>query len=80
MSKNWLEKEETEKIQGNYKLIPYDEAEKNITKYNKKEDGWRIVFTLGNDSKYGRWAYSDKLKMWRKYLTMNEFYGGSVVD
>lgn len=43
-----------------------------------RADDWKIV-RIGNDSKYGRIAYSPSLDIIRT-LTMGEFYGDGVVD
>ena len=43
-----------------------------------KATDWKIV-CIGNDSKYGRVAYSPSLDIMRS-LTFAEFYGGGIVD
>lgn len=43
-----------------------------------KAKDWKIV-CIGNDSKYGRVAYSPSLDIMRG-LTFDEFYGGGIVD
>lgn len=50
----------------------HDSADKS------KASDWKIV-CVGNDSKYGRIAYSPSLDIMRQ-LTFDEFYGGGIVD
>lgn len=43
-------------------------------------DGCEVCKVDGWDSKYGRIAVNFEGRFWRRHLTIDEFYGGAVID
>lgn len=82
MSAKMVSKEFENEIKEKYEYIRCES--KSMDLYYKgeriKEKEWTLVYTEGNDCKYGRWAYSDKLKQYRTQINAEEFYGGAPWD
>lgn len=76
-----LSKEFYEDMVKNYQLVDKAVDENGSSLVGKfKNIEWKIGYLEGTDPKYCRIAFSVDNKMYRRILTIGEFYGGGIVD
>lgn len=78
MARKMISKGEWACIKRGYRYLTEEEFESLPAEFHT-DGGWRHVWCEGCDPRYGTIMVSESMHAWR-HPTLEEFYGGAVVD